>query len=212
MDRGKQGIKRSTVVDAEGIPLGTVAASANHHDSPLLGETLDALEVLGPLPEQMRVHLGRGYDSETTREKLRSRGFSPEISDKGKPALLQTGKRWVVERSNSWHNAYKKLVWCTEAGSASSTSGSHSPKWSSSCAGSSEKLGLSTIGRDDPIAAPDLLTQALSKSDTGQVNETLCKMLAHNICVLVHAIHGLGIEPIFVQRRAKAKAGRALIS
>ncbi len=37
VDRGKQGIKRSTIVDAEGIPLGTVAASANRHDSPLLG-------------------------------------------------------------------------------------------------------------------------------------------------------------------------------
>ena len=32
VDRGKQGIKRSTVVDVEGIPLGTVAASANRHD------------------------------------------------------------------------------------------------------------------------------------------------------------------------------------
>ena len=32
VDRGKQGIKRSTVVDAEGLPLGTVAASANRHD------------------------------------------------------------------------------------------------------------------------------------------------------------------------------------
>jgi transposase len=114
VDRGKQGIKRSTVVDAEGIPLGTVAASANRHDSPLLGETLDTLEVLGPLPEQMSVHLDRGYDSETNREKLRSRGFAPEISEKGKPALLQIGKRWVVERTNSWHNAHKKLVWCTE--------------------------------------------------------------------------------------------------
>jgi transposase len=107
VDRGKQGIKRSTVVDAEGIPLGTVAASANRHDSPLLGETLDTLEVLGPLPEQMSVHLDRGYDSETTREKLKSRGFTSEISKKGKPALLQIGKRWVVERTNSWHNAHK---------------------------------------------------------------------------------------------------------
>ena len=114
VDRGKQGIKRSTVVDAEGIPLGTVAASANHHDSPLLSKTLDTLEVLGPLPEQMRVHLDRGYSSESTREKLRSRGFTPKITEKGKPALLQIGKRWVVERTNSWHNAHKKLVWCTE--------------------------------------------------------------------------------------------------
>ena len=34
VDRGKQGTKRSTVVEAEGIPLGAVAAPANRHDSP----------------------------------------------------------------------------------------------------------------------------------------------------------------------------------
>jgi transposase len=36
-----------------------------------------------------------------------------------------------------------------------------------------------------------------SKSDVGQINEALCKVLAHNICVLVAAIHELGIEPVF---------------
>ena len=36
-----------------------------------------------------------------------------------------------------------------------------------------------------------------SKSDVGQVNEVLCKVLCHNICVLVQAIHELGIEPNF---------------
>ena len=36
-----------------------------------------------------------------------------------------------------------------------------------------------------------------SKSDIGQINEALCKVLAHNVCVLVQAIHELGIEPIF---------------
>lgn len=36
VDRGKQGTKRSTAVDGRGIPLGTVTASANRHDSPLL--------------------------------------------------------------------------------------------------------------------------------------------------------------------------------
>jgi transposase len=55
VDRGKQGIKRSTVVDAKGIPLGAVVAPPNRHDSPLLDKTLDALEVLGELPEQMSV-------------------------------------------------------------------------------------------------------------------------------------------------------------
>ena len=36
------------------------------------------------------------------------------ISEKGKPAPLQATKRWVVERTNSWNNAHKKLAWCTE--------------------------------------------------------------------------------------------------
>jgi transposase len=115
VDRGKGGIKRSTAVDASNIPLGTVTAPANHHDSPLLGETLDAVaESLGGVPERASVHLDRGYDSGITRERLQERGLLAEISKKGKPAPLKAGMRWVVERTNSWHNAHKKLVWCTE--------------------------------------------------------------------------------------------------
>src|ERR687893_467330 len=36
-----------------------------------------------------------------------------------------------------------------------------------------------------------------SKSDTGQINEALCKVLAHNICVLVQAMHTFNINTIF---------------
>ena len=114
VDRGKQGLKRSVVVDANGIPIGAIAAPANRPDSPLLEATLNTMEIVGELPERMSVHLDRGYDSEATRERLRSRGLIPVISEKGKPAPLQATKRWVVERTNSWTNAHKKLVWCTE--------------------------------------------------------------------------------------------------
>jgi hypothetical protein len=62
----------------------------------------------------MSVHLELGYDSDLTRERLEERGLISEISKKGKPSPLGTTKRWVVERTNSWHNAHKKLVWCTE--------------------------------------------------------------------------------------------------
>jgi transposase len=111
VDRAKQGIKRSVAVDAEGIPLGVITAPAHRHDSPLLSETLDTV---GQLPEQASVHLDRAYDSNPTRELLESRGLIGAISEKGKPAPLKAGMRWVVERTNSWHNAHKKLVWCTE--------------------------------------------------------------------------------------------------
>ena len=80
VDRGKQGLKRSMVVDANGIPIGAIAAPANRHDSPLLEATVDTMEIVGELPEHISVHLDRGYDSESTRERLWSRGLIPVIS------------------------------------------------------------------------------------------------------------------------------------
>jgi transposase len=116
VDRGKRGIKRSTMVDANGIPLAVVAAGANRHDSPLLSPTLDAADgkAAVELPEHAGVHLDRAYDSKKTRQLLENRGLVGVIAKKGVPAPLAAGLRWVVERTNSWHNAHKKLVWCTE--------------------------------------------------------------------------------------------------
>ena len=71
-------------------------------------------ETLGGLPEGTNVHLDRGYDSKATRERLKERGLEAEISKKGKPSPFWATDRWVVERTSSWHNAHKKLVWCTE--------------------------------------------------------------------------------------------------
>ncbi|MGI8647859.1 MAG: IS5 family transposase [Mycobacteriales bacterium] len=114
VDRGKQGTKRSLLTDATGIPLGCVVAPANRHDSPLLRPTLEKLSRFGcDLPEQITVHLDAGYDSSTTRDLLDELGCDAIISRKGFP--LQAGARWVVERTNSWHNrGFTKLLICTE--------------------------------------------------------------------------------------------------
>jgi transposase len=48
VDRRKQGMKRSLMVEGFGIPLGRVLAGANRHDSPLLAPTLDKLADIGP--------------------------------------------------------------------------------------------------------------------------------------------------------------------
>ncbi|MGD7003901.1 IS5 family transposase, partial [Corynebacterium halotolerans] len=114
VDRGKQGTKRSLMVDGHGIPLGCVVAGANRNDSPLLHPTLDKLDRFGcRLPDQITVHLDAGYDSKKTRSLLTELGCGWVISTKGEP--LQAGARWVVERTNSWHNrGFKKLSVCTE--------------------------------------------------------------------------------------------------
>ena len=36
-----------------------------------------------------------------------------------------------------------------------------------------------------------------SKLPIAQVNEVLCKVLCHNICVLIQSIYELGLEPLF---------------
>lgn len=114
VDRGKQGTKRSVLTDGNGIPLGCVAAPANRNDSPLLRPTLEKLSRFGfYLPDKISVHLDAGYDSTKTRGLLTELGCDWEISTKGEP--LQTGSRWVVERTNAWHTrGFKKLLICTE--------------------------------------------------------------------------------------------------
>lgn len=37
-----------------------------------------------------------------------------------------------------------------------------------------------------------------SKTDTAMVNETLCKVLCHNLVVLIHEMYELGIDPVFL--------------
>jgi hypothetical protein len=66
------------------------------------------------VPEGATVHLDRGYDSGPTRRLLEGLSLVGVISERGKPAPLGATKRWVVERTNAWHNAHKKLSWCTE--------------------------------------------------------------------------------------------------
>jgi transposase len=132
VDRGKQGTKRSLLVEATGVPLGCVVAPANRHDSPLLRPTLETLSRFDTcsqadsgsgvgfgvgfgvgLPEHITVHLDAGYDSTTTRDLLAELGCDAVISKKGTP--LQAGARWVVEPTNSWHNrGFRKLHVCTE--------------------------------------------------------------------------------------------------
>jgi transposase len=114
VDRGKLGMKRSLMTEGYGIPLGRVLAPANRHDSPLLAPTLDKLDDLGPLPDDITVHLDAGYDSQKTRDELAERDMTGEIAHKGDKAPIQAGQRWHVERTNAWHNAFNRLQRCYE--------------------------------------------------------------------------------------------------
>ena len=112
VDPGKQGLKRSGMTDGYGIPLGRVGA--NRHDSPLLAPTLDRLDDLGPLPDDITVHLDAGYDWDKTRTLLDERGLHGRIAHKGEKAPIQASQRWHVERTHAWQNAFQRLARCYE--------------------------------------------------------------------------------------------------
>jgi len=114
VDRRKQGLKRSVATEAAGIPLAALPAPANHRDDGLLAATLDALGAVGPLPAQPVVHLDAGYDYQPCRQVLTTRGMVGQIAARGRPAPIQVGRRWVIERTHAWGNQYGKLRWCTE--------------------------------------------------------------------------------------------------
>ncbi|MFJ2260182.1 IS5 family transposase [Streptomyces sp. NPDC087844] len=118
VDRAKLGIKRSQLTDGYGIPLITVPAPANTQDHTLLPATLDRLtglaQDLGPLPKNPCLSLDAGYDYSMVHQDLHARQISGKITGRGAKIPIQTGGRWVVERTNSWMNNFGKLRRCTE--------------------------------------------------------------------------------------------------
>ena len=105
VDRAKQGMKRSTVVDAKGIPLGSVLATANTHNSPLLAATLDTVDRHW-LPEAVTVHLDRGYNFrqdpralEGARSQRRDRAaWAPHATLSGRPTMGGRAHQRLAQR------------------------------------------------------------------------------------------------------------------
>jgi transposase len=118
VDRAKQGLKRSELTEAYGIPLVTDPAPASTCDHILLPGTLDHFndlaKVLGALPEHPALSLDAGYDYRCVYDDLADRGIIPKIAKRGEQTPIQADGRWVVERTNSWMNNFGKLRRCTE--------------------------------------------------------------------------------------------------
>jgi putative transposase len=110
-DRGKNGTKRSLIVEADGGPLGVVVAGANVHDTKLLKETIESIVAERPEPtEQSPQHLclDKGYDNPTGEQATEEEKYRPHIRRIGEEKLDEKkrkrhpARRWVVERTLGW--------------------------------------------------------------------------------------------------------------
>jgi len=118
VDRGRLGWKWSIATDANGIPIGWVVAAANSNDSVLLPATLAAVDDQGLLEEIETLHLDRGYDNGIVRRHVAEIGIAeivvptvrpPDRRRPRTPVRVPLGRRWPVERTNSWLSNYGQL-------------------------------------------------------------------------------------------------------
>ncbi|THF86282.1 IS5 family transposase [Deinococcus sp. KSM4-11] len=115
-NRGKLGCKRHLVVDRNGLPLAVVISAANVHDSRMLEAAVDAMpgvrrgRVGRPRKRPYKLHADKGFDFHRCRHALYVRGIVPRIARRGVESRERLGHvRWVVERTLSWLNRFKRL-------------------------------------------------------------------------------------------------------
>ena len=118
-DRGKRGSKYHFLVDRHGMPLAVQLTAANVHDSKLLESLVDAVQPIRrpmgeagrPRKRPAKLHADKGYDFGSTRRALRQRGITPRIARRGIESSQRLGQhRWVVERTQAWVVAFRKLA------------------------------------------------------------------------------------------------------
>ena len=98
---------------------GVTTCRANEHDKWLVGETLRSQPVTGPEPTAgAPQHLcgDKGYDYADVREVVGLWGYTAHIKARGEEVKEKAeipgyrARRWVVERTHSWMNRFRRLL------------------------------------------------------------------------------------------------------
>jgi transposase len=124
-DRSKLGTKRHILTDKDGIPLSAVITSANTHDITVAIDTVDSIVIKRPSSssststtnrnkKKQNLCLDKAYHSKEVEQEIIKREYIPHIRHRREEEMkfnkrCHTTRRLVVERTNSWHNRFRKL-------------------------------------------------------------------------------------------------------
>ncbi len=117
-DRGKSGTKRSLLTEGNGIPISVTVDGANRHDKKLVSGTLEATMIERPSPEEVEQNMcmDKGYDYPDIRKLVEEYGYTAHIRSRGEEIKEKKeipgyrARRWVVERTHSWLNRFRRLL------------------------------------------------------------------------------------------------------
>jgi putative transposase len=113
-------VKRSLLTDGGGVPIGLAVDGANRNDFKLVKETLESIPVKRPAVvgggQPQGLCLDKGYDYEEVRELAAEFGYTTHIRSRGEEAQALKrrarfkARRWVVERTHSWLNRFRRIL------------------------------------------------------------------------------------------------------
>jgi putative transposase len=118
-DRAKRGVKRSLLVEGQGLPVGLDVDGANRHDMKMVKATLESIPIERPKPsadQPQGLCMDKGYDYDEVRELVAEFGFTTHIRARGEEAkelkrrARAKARRWVVERTHSWMNRFRGIL------------------------------------------------------------------------------------------------------
>jgi transposase len=99
--------------------VGLAIDGANRHDMKLAEATLDSIPVHRDLPEageEQGLCLDKGYDYDEVRELAAEFAFTAHVRTRGEEAQAlkreagYKARRWVVERTHSWMNRFRRIL------------------------------------------------------------------------------------------------------
>lgn len=99
--------------------MGVTVEGANRHDMKLMGPTLASMVVERPEPTEdapQHMCLDKGYDYPEIHQLLAEFGYTAHIRCRGEEKRDKIrvpgyrARRWVVERTHSWLNRFRRLL------------------------------------------------------------------------------------------------------
>ena len=101
------------------MPIGLAVDGANRNDFKMMEETLESIPVDRPNPTRKNPQglcLDKGYDYDEARDLADEFGYTAHIRARGEEAQAikhEVGfkaRRWVVERTHSWMNRFRRIL------------------------------------------------------------------------------------------------------
>ena len=107
------------LTDGGGVPLGIAVEGANRNDFKMARATLESVPIPRPEPtpqEPQGLCLDKGYDYDEVRQLAAAFGYTAHIRARGEEAQAikreagYKARRWVVERTHSWLNRFRRIL------------------------------------------------------------------------------------------------------